>query len=127
MTGLVGIGSGADQLVPLAAVALSSPERGLTVSPLVQHFVSYNGNDVNQTSFRLIGIKGLPGNIWAKADAKVPIDWESDNAIPASFEVQVGKMFNPNFGVFVEGHLVSEGIGRMTTESGWECGSTTSR
>ncbi len=98
-----GIGSGADQLAPLVGLALSSPERGLTVIPLVQHFVSYNGNDVNQTSFRLIGIKSLPSNIWAKADAKVPVDWEGDNAIPASFELQVGKMFNPNFGVFAEG------------------------
>jgi len=36
-----GIGSGADQLAPLVGLALSSPERGLTVIPLVQHFVSY--------------------------------------------------------------------------------------
>jgi hypothetical protein len=100
-----GIGSGADQLAPLVGLALSSPERGLTVIPLVQHFVSYNGNDVNQTSFRFIGIKSLPGNIWAKADAKVPVDWENDNAIPASFEVQVGKMFSPKFGIFAEGLL----------------------
>ena len=98
-----GIGSGADQLAPLVGLALSSPKRGLTVIPLVQHFVSYSGNDVNQTSFRLIGIKSLPSNIWAKLDAKVPIDWENDNAIPASLEVQVGKMFNPGFGVFAEG------------------------
>jgi len=98
-----GIGSGADQLAPLVGLALSSPERGLTVIPLVQHFVSYNGNDVNQTSFRLIGIKSLPSNIWAKLDAKVPVDWEDDNAIPASFELQVGKMFKPGFGVFAEG------------------------
>ena len=97
-----GIGSGADQLAPLVGVALSSPELGVTVIPLVQHFVSYNGNDVNQTSFRFIGIKALPGNLWAKADAKVPIDWEDDNAIPASLELQAGKMFNPNFGVFAE-------------------------
>jgi hypothetical protein len=98
-----GIGSGADQLGPLVGLALSSPERGLTVIPLVQHFVSYNGNDVNQTSGRLIGIKTLPGNMWAKVDAKVPVDWENDNAIPASLEVQVGKMFNPEFGVYAEG------------------------
>jgi len=97
-----GIGSGADQLAPLVGVALSSPELGVTVIPLVQHFVSYNGNDVNQTSFRFIGIKALPSDLWAKADVKVPIDWEDGNAIPASLEFQVGKMFNPNFGVFAE-------------------------
>lgn len=59
-------------------------------------------NDFNQTSFRFIGIKALPSDWWAKADAKVPIDWEDGNAIPASLEFQVGKMFNPNFGVFAE-------------------------
>jgi hypothetical protein len=98
-----GIGSGADQLAPFIGVALSSHERGLSVIPLVQHFVSYSGNDVNQTSFRLIGIKSLPSNVWVKADAKVPIDWENDNAIPASFEVQVGKTLTPGFGIYGEG------------------------
>ena len=97
-----GIGSGADQLAPLFGVALSSPELGLSLIPLVQHFVSYNGNDVNTTSFRLIGIKGLERNMWIKGDAKVPIDWEDDNAIPASFEVQIGKTIKPGFGVFAE-------------------------
>jgi len=98
-----GIGSGADQLAPLVAVALSSPARGLTVIPVVQHFVSYNGKDVNRTTFRFIGIKGLPGNLWATADAKIPIDWENDNAVPASVKLQLGKMFSPHFGVFGEG------------------------
>ena len=97
-----GIGSGADQLAPLIGLALSSPERGLTVIPLAQHFVSYNGNDVNTTSFRLIAIKGLEHKMWVKADAKMPIDWEDDNAIPASFELQVGKTIMPGFGVFAE-------------------------
>ena len=55
------------------------------------------------------------------------IDWENDNAVPASFEVQVGKMFTPNFGVFVEGLIGVGGDRRTTTESGWACGSTTSR
>jgi hypothetical protein len=97
-----GIGSGADQLAPLVGLALSSPERGLTIIPLAQHFVSYNGNGVNTTSFRLIGIKGLEHNMWVKADAKMPIDWENDNAIPASFEFQIGKTLSPGFGVFAE-------------------------
>ncbi|MCZ6875838.1 MAG: hypothetical protein O7G88_20290 [bacterium] len=41
--------------------------------------------------------------MWAKADAKVSIDWENNNAIPATIEVQIGKMFNPNFGVYADG------------------------
>ena len=82
--------------------------RGNTVLvPLVQHFVEYDGADVNQTSFRLIAIQSLPDNFWGKLDAKVPVDWEND-AVPASAEAQLGRMFTPSFGAYVDGLL---GIG----------------
>jgi hypothetical protein len=42
---------------------------------------------------RLIGIQSLQNNYWLKLDAIVLSDWEKDNAIPATFEVQLGKMF----------------------------------
>ena len=71
--------------------------------PVVQHFVEYDGPDVNQTAFRLIAIQSLPNNFWGKLDAKVPVDWEHDNAIPASVEVQLGKMFTPRVGAYVDG------------------------
>ena len=70
--------------------------------PLVQHFVSYNGPDVSSTTIRMIGIQSLQNNYWLKLDAKVPIEWENDNAIPASAEVQLGKMFSPSFGAYVD-------------------------
>ena len=96
-----GIGSGSDQIAPLAALSLS---RGNTVLiPLVQHFVEFNGPDVNMTAFRLIGIQSLPKQYWGKLDAIVPIDWENDKAIPATFEVQLGKMFSSSFGLYVDG------------------------
>lgn len=101
-----GIGSGSDQIAPLVGVALV---RGDTVLvPLVQHFVEYDGPDVNLTAFRLIGIQSLADNFWAKLDAKIPVDWENDNAIPATAEVQLGKMFTPAFGTYVDGLI---GIG----------------
>ena len=61
------------------------------------------GPDVNQTAFRLIAIQSLPNKFWGKLDAKVPVDWEHDNAIPATFEAQLGKMFAPWFGTYVDG------------------------
>jgi hypothetical protein len=97
-----GIGSGSDQLAPLAGIALIS-EKGLVLVPLIQHFVEYDGPDVNTTAFRLIGIQKLPKNSWAKLDAKLPVDWENDNEIPATVEVQLGKTFAPWFGVYVDG------------------------
>jgi len=95
-----GIGSGSDQIAPLAGVALV---RGNTVIvPLVQHFFQYNGPNVNTTAFRMIAIQSLPNNFWGKLDAIVPINWANNRTVPATAEVQVGKMFNPSFGVFVD-------------------------
>ncbi len=96
-----GIGSGSDQIAPLVGVALV--RGGTVLVPLVQHFVEYDGPDVNQTAFRLIAIQSLPNNFWGKLDAKIPVDWEHDNAVPATFEVQLGKMFASWFGTYVDG------------------------
>ena len=97
-----GIGSGSDQLAPLAGVALVS-EKGLILVPLIQHFVEYSGPDVNMTAFRLIGIQSFPNKFWAKLDAKLPVDWENDNAVPATVEVQLGKTFTPLIGMYIDG------------------------
>ncbi len=96
-----GIGSGSDQIAPLVGVAMV--RGGTVLVPLLQHFVEYDGPDVNQTAFRLIAIQSLPNKFWGTLDAKVPVDWENDNAIPATFEVQLGKMFAPWFGTYVDG------------------------
>lgn len=96
-----GIGSGSDQIAPLVGVALVKGD--LVVIPLVQHFVSYDGPDVNTTAFRLIAIQSLPDNYWGKLDAKVPIEWDNDNAVPVTAEGQLGKMFTPAFGAYVDG------------------------
>ncbi len=74
-----------------------------TLIPLVQHDLSYDGNSVNQTSFRLIGMQKLPQQMWLKLDAKVPVDSQHDEAIPASVQLQWDKMFNARFGAFVDG------------------------
>jgi hypothetical protein len=34
-----------------------------------------------------------------KLDLKIPFDWEND-LIPVTSEFQLGKMFNPSFGVY---------------------------
>jgi hypothetical protein len=96
-----GIGSGSDQIAPLVGVALV--RGGTVLVPLVQHFVEYDGPNVNTTSLRLIGIQSLPNKFWGKLDAKIPIDWADDNAIPATVEVQLGKMFSPAFGLYADG------------------------
>ena len=104
-----GIGTGSDQLSGFTGAAFV--KGGTVIVPLVQHFMSYNGPDVNTTAFRLIAIQSLPNDFWAKLDAKLPIAWANDNALPITAEVQLGKMFNPSFGVFVDG-LVGMGNDR---------------
>ena len=96
-----GIGSGSDQIAPLVGLALV--RGGTVLVPLVQHFVEYDGPNVNTTAFRLIGIQSLPNKCWGKLDAKLPIDWADDNAVPATIEVQLGKMFSPKFGLYTDG------------------------
>lgn len=104
-----GIGTGSDQIAPLIGWSMS---RGDTVLvPLIQHFVEYDGPDVNQTAFRLIGIQSLANRKWLKVDAKVPVDWENDNAILSTVEMQFGKMLSSSFGVYADG-LIGVGADR---------------
>ncbi len=96
-----GIGTGSDQIAPLVGLAFVKGDTVLV--PLVQHFQSYDGPDVSTTAFRLIAIQSLPKDFWGKLDAIVPIEWKNGNAVPATAEVQLGKMFSPSFGVYVDG------------------------
>lgn len=96
-----GIGSGSDQLGPFVGVAIGYPS-GLSLIPLVQHFTNYNGPEVNTTAFRLIGMNSLSDQIWFKLDAKMPIDWENDNAIPATAELQLGKHYGKKTSVYTD-------------------------
>ncbi len=95
-----GIGTGSDQLAPFVGLAMGTG--GVTWIPLVQQFLDYSGESVNTTAFRLIAMKSLPNKMWLKLDAKAPIDWENDNAIPATAELQLGKSINKNVGLYVD-------------------------
>ena len=95
-----------DQLAPL--VGLTLVKGGTVLVPLMQHFVSYSGPDISTTAFRLIAIQSLPNSFWLKLDAIAPIEWENDNAVPAEAELQLGKMFSPSLGVYMDGLI---GIG----------------
>jgi len=95
------IGSGSDQLAPFVGLAIGY-ESGLSIIPLVQHFSNYNGDTVNMTAFRAIVMKPLPEKSWLKLDAKVPIDWENDNAIPATAELQLGRTYRKGLGAYAD-------------------------
>ena len=106
-----GIGVGADQIEPFVGVAVSNLPSGLVVIPLVQHTLSYNGDtDVNRTSARLIALKPFDGGYWAKLDAKVPYDWESERW-PVSAELKLGYNLGLTWAVYADG-LVGIGSDR---------------
>ncbi len=96
-----GIGTGSDQLAPFVGVALM-PQPGTTLIPLVQHFLSYNGDAINTTGFRLIAIQRLPNKFWLKLDAIAPVDWQHDDTKVANAELQFGKTFTKNVGAYVD-------------------------
>jgi hypothetical protein len=70
--------------------------------PLLQHFLSYDGPSVNMTAFRLIAIQTLPNDFWGKLDAKIPIDWQHDEAMPITTEVQLGKTLTPSCALYTD-------------------------
>ena len=96
-----GIGMGADQIGPFAGIALALPS-GLSVIPLVQQFLSINGEDVNTTAARLIALQPLPRQMWLKADVILPYDWETDT-LPAQAELQFGMNVNRKVALYVDG------------------------
>ena len=97
------IPSGTNQFAPLAGVAFANTDLGLTLVPLVQHFVDIGpGMDVNQTAFRLIAIQPFADAWWGKLDAKAPFDWENDT-IPATAEMQIGYNFNERWAAYADG------------------------
>ncbi len=95
-----GTGSGADEIAPLAGVAISVSEK-LVLIPLLQHFESVSGNDVSQTSGRFIALRTLENKKWFKADLKLPYDWENETW-PASLELQLGKTFDSGIGGYID-------------------------
>ena len=98
-----GIGVGADQIGPFGGLAFGRTSTGLTLIPLVQQYLSYNGEtDINTTSARLIALQPFAQAYWVKLDAKVPYDWEND-AWPATAEVQLGYNFSDRIAWYADG------------------------
>jgi len=97
----IAIGSGSDVLAPFVGIALAY-ESGLTLIPLIQYFTEYDGDPVDQIAFRAIALQPLADKKWLKLDAKLPVDRENDNAIPATLEFQYGKTFREGLGAYVD-------------------------
>lgn len=97
-----GIGTGSDQFAPLAGLAFSNKNTGLTLIPLIQHYQSYNGTaDISQTSVRLIALRPFADDYWAKLDLKIPYDW-TNKTWPASAEFQVGYNLNSKVALYAD-------------------------
>ena len=96
-----GIGLGADQIGPFAGIALAL-DSGLSLIPLLQHFVNINGTDISITALRLIAIQPLDNAWWLKLDAKVPYDWEN-KTVPAEAEIQLGKNISSGLALYIDG------------------------
>jgi hypothetical protein len=101
-----GIGSGTDQIAPLFGAGWSLNDRNFVIT-LVQYFHSFsedaNAQKVRTTGPRLIWIYNIPDiGGWLKVDDKFSIDHENDNHSSNILEFQLGKMFTPTIGGYIE-------------------------
>ncbi|CAA6676673.1 MULTISPECIES: hypothetical protein [unclassified Lentimonas] len=96
-----GIGFNSDQVAPLVGIAMGF-KNNLMLIPLVQHYVSYSGDNVNTTAFRLIALQPFADSYWAKLDAKLPVEWNNDGNTPASIELQLGKNLNQRVALYTD-------------------------
>ncbi len=103
-----GIGGGADVIGPLFAVGLI-PKPDTAVIGVVKYLKSFDsdpGRDVEATTFSFSGIQQLRRiNGWFRLDAQVLINHENDNKSTTALSFQLGKLFNPRFGVYFESLL----------------------
>jgi len=95
-----------DQLAPLVGLTLVKGKYGSGPTDATFRVVQWSGYQYNRVSAD--AIQSLPNSFWLKLDAMAPIEWENDNAVPAEAELQLGKMFSPSLGVYMDGLL---GIG----------------
>lgn len=96
-----GIGSGSDLLAPFLGLSFSNSESGLTVVPLIQHYEAYKGEDLSQTSIRLIAIQPFAEAYWAKFDLKLPYDWGTEIWSPSA-ELQLGYNIKPGLAAYTD-------------------------
>ena len=101
-----GIGSGTDQVAPLFGAGWLFSERNFLIT-LVQYFHSVSEDDnaekVRVTGPRLIWIFKIPDiQGWLKVDNKFSINHEDDNHTSNIIEIQLGRMFTPSIGGYVE-------------------------
>ena len=101
-----GIGTGTDQIAPLIGIAMGI-RPGTMLIPLMQHYEGYDGDDLSQTSLRLIALQNFPNDVWGKMDFKASYDWENDE-VPSSIEFQLGKSLTKSMGVYID---LQSGIG----------------
>ena len=107
-----GTGTGADMIAPLAGIGWVPTEKEFIIT-LIQYFHSYDEHDgapeVRATGPRLIYIRKLFSiGGWFKVDFKGLIDHEDDDDFSSSLELQLGKMFTPRIGCYIEALLGDE-------------------
>ena len=104
-----GTGSGSDQIAPLGGIGWIPTDMDFIIT-LVQYFYSYDTHDggpkVRKTGPRLIYIRKIPQiGGWFKADYKGEIDHKDDEDYSSVLELQLGSMFTPRIGAYLEGFL----------------------
>jgi hypothetical protein len=119
-----GIGSGTDQIGVILGAGWDFSERNSMIT-LLQYYHSVNEDDgvdqVRSSEPRLIWIHSIPGiNGWLKIDDRLTIDHENDYQSSNTIEVQLGTMFTPSIGAYID--YLTNNAGVRSYDDGWGFG-----
>ncbi len=101
-----GIGTGTDQVAPLAGIGWLPTEKDFIIT-LLQYFYSYDedrgASKVRVTGPRLIYIRKVAAiKGWFKADWKGSIDHNNGDDFTSTLDLQLGTMLTPRVGIYGE-------------------------
>jgi len=119
-----GIGSGTDQVAPLIGAGWNFSENN-SLATLLQHFYSVSEEDdadrVRTTMPRLIWMYHFADiDGWLKVDNQLYLDHEDGHRSSNVIEIQLGKMFMPGIGGYVE--YLTNNAGAKIYDDGWGLG-----
>ncbi len=119
-----GIGGGTDQIAAILGASWDFSDRNSMVT-LLQYYHSVDEDDgvdkVRSTEPRLIWIHGIPEiDGWLKIDDRLFIDHENDYQSSNIIEVQLGMMFTPSIGAYID--YLTNNAGAPTYDDGWGLG-----
>jgi hypothetical protein len=99
------LGMGKDVLAPLVYAAIDLPRHNSVFFPNLQHYFSVAGDenrtDVNYTVIKPNLLTRWPNNLYTFLEPAFIIDWERDNKLGLTVELETGKIVSKNVALWI--------------------------